>query len=116
MLNDLLDDNGQPLPMFHKIVRGMTEDVLKHPPQTFLVPIVETRDGKISYWGLIDPRDTPDEDWQLELNRRFYSACKLLDQKQIKAFHLCDINGVLAGQFRKPIMRKMTDDSEPTLT
>lgn len=100
MMN-MIEDDGRPTPDFEHMVETTVKSWLAHDKllgnkTDFIVMAVQERDGRKSFWGLIDVPNTPEEDLYVEMERRFYCAVRTLGEKQVFGLGILDIRAVLA--------------------
>lgn len=107
----MMDDDNQPTPHFQRIVEDIVRNTLtirKQVPTAgdFFCPAVCNKDGNVSYWGVLDFGEIPEEDYYIEAERRFYSATQCLGEENITGFGLVGMPAVIQRQpfvgMRKP--------------
>lgn len=99
-MNGMIDETGEPTPSFRSMISDTVENWIKHDDQLgnhtqFIVTAVQEKDGRRSYWGLIDVQETPKEDLFVEIERRFYCAYRTIGEDNIHGFGIMDVLAVL---------------------
>lgn len=100
-MNEMLTEDGHPTPQFKEMISATVADWIRHDDvmgnkTQFLVMAIQEFDGRKSYWGMIDLKDTPQEDLYVEIERRFYCAYRTIGQNKIHGLGLLDVQAVLA--------------------
>lgn len=100
MYMGLIEPDGQPSELLESMVEGMVKGLLDgrkkvSSPPDFFVCAVQDKDGKTSYWGVIDLAETPEEDVYIQVQWRFYCAARTLGQKNIRGFGFVDVQSML---------------------
>ena len=83
-MKKFVDEDGHVTHLFIEATADMVKSVLDRrsrgvPIGDLFVPAVKHKGGKISYWGIIDFEELPEEDIYVEVRRRFYGACLALE-------------------------------------
>ena len=99
-MDQMILENGRPSNQFKAMIHGMVEAWIQHEkrspePSQFIVISVQERDGRVSYWGLIDAQTTPEEDLYVEVERRAYCGYRTIGQEKIWGCGMLDIFSVL---------------------
>lgn len=105
----LIDPDGYETPEFRERVHVIVGKILQERRTMpgigdFLVPSVVNKDGKVSYWGIFDLAEMPEEDAYLEAEARFYSALKCLGEENVVDFGMVNLATVTMRiePFRRP--------------
>ena len=95
MQNDLIEPNGDPSPELQDMVYATVEEWIAKDDELgnktqFIVVAVAHKDGKKSYWGMIDVPATPREDLYIMIMQRVYAGFRSLDPGEAIGFGLLD--------------------------
>lgn len=103
----MIDPMGQPTPEFCRMVETTIKMWIGYEKNQqvkteFVVMSAQDKEGRISYWGVIDVPATPQEDLFVEIERRFYCAYRTIGQFDVVAVGILDINAVINRRTMPP--------------
>lgn len=105
LIGRMIEDNGEPSAAFQEFISGMVSGFITarqhlNDRADFYVLVVQTKDDRNSYWGLIDFGTMPEEDATYHALNHFYAATRMVGEMKIRGFGIIDLETIRA---RKPI-------------
>lgn len=99
-MNSMIGRDGVPTPEFEEMIAATINSWIRHEEERaddtqFIVVAVQEKDGRKSYWGMVDVPNTPREDLYVEIKRRLYAAYRMIGQDKIHGFGILDVLAVL---------------------